>query len=357
MSAPRVTVVGAGIVGVRAARELLGPGADGRPTTAGVTLVSRRPERLEQLAGTSTNEVALVSAETAEPDLDADVVVVAREHGAQVAVAERALRAGAHVVCTGDDADDVRDLLGLDPLARAVGRTLAVGVAMSPGLTCLLARHGAALFDRVEEIHVARHGAGGPACARQRRRALRGTGTEWRDGAPVRRAGFSGRELCWFPDPIGGRDAYLADLPEPELLAASFPDLRRATARLAANRRDRFLVPFPMLIGPPVEGGPGAVRVELRGVRDGGRVDVVYGVLDRPSVAAAATAAVVALRVAGGGLPTGAHGLASLGDPLPVLRELARRGVRAATFEGSAATAGSGENLSESVQDPAVSAE
>ena len=355
----RVTVVGAGIVGVRAARELLGAGPDGRPATAGVTLVSRRPDRLEELARTSTNEVTFLSAETGEPDLDADVVLVARESSAQVAVAERALRSGAHVVCTGDDPDDVRALLGLDAVARAVGRTIVVGAAMSPGLTCLLARHGAALFDVVEEIHVARQGAGGPGCARQRRRALRGTGTEWRDGEFVRRAGFSGRELCWFPDPIGGRDAYLADLAEPELLAAAFPGLRRASSRLAATRRDRFLVPFPMLIGPPVEGAPGAVRVELRGRRDGRRVDVVYGVLDRPSVAAAATAAVVSLHLGGGGaLPAGAMGLASVDDPLPLLRELARRGVRAATFEGASGgaadppgSAPSAGNLSEGVQD------
>jgi len=44
---------------------------------------------------------------------------------------------------------------------------------------------------------------------------------------------------------------------------------------------------------------------------------------------------VAALFAVAGRFPVGAHGLAGVGDPLPLLRELARRGVRAATFEGS----------------------
>jgi hypothetical protein len=139
----------------------------------------------------------------------------------------------------------------------------------------------------------------------------------------------------WFPDPTGGADCYRASLADPVLLFDAFPELRRVSARLAASRVDRVTVALPMLIGPPVEGGPGAIRVELRGVRSGARQDVVYGVFDRPSVATAATAAVVAGLAGRGELPPGAYGLARLDEPLVVLRELARRGVRAATFEGS----------------------
>jgi len=92
---------------------------------------------------------------------------------------------------------------------------------------------------------------------------------------------------------------------------------------------------MPMFIGPPAEGAPGAVRVEVRGQRNGERHDVVYGVFDRPAVAGAATAAVAALAAARGDLPHGAHGLAAVENPVVMLRELARRGVRAATFVGS----------------------
>jgi hypothetical protein len=351
--ASRITVVGAGIVGVRTARELLGPRPDAEVPVGRVTLVSRRPDRLEQLASTFGSSVHLASAEQSEPDLDADVVVVARPAAEQAEVAERALAAGAHVVSTADDPDAVDALLALDGRAERAGRSLVVGAAMSPGLSCLLARHAAALLDEVDEIHVARDGAGGPACARQRLRALRGTASEWRDGAWVRRGGFSGRELCYFPDPIGAHDCYRAALAEPAVLVDAFPGVGRVTSRLAASRLDRALVPLPVLVGPPVEGRPGAVRIEVRGRRAGQREVVVYGVLDRPSVAAAAVAAVAAVSVTEGGVGTGAHGLAAVGDPVPMLRELARRGVRAAVFEGRGGAPGAvwhGENPGSDVQ-------
>jgi hypothetical protein len=57
--------------------------------------------------------------------------------------------------------------------------------------------------------------------------------------------------------------------------------------------------------------------------------------------AAGAVLAVSALWLAGlGPAPvtiTGAHGLAALVDPVPFLAELARRGVKAAVFEGASA--------------------
>lgn len=336
--------MGAGIVGVRTARELLTPLADGARSTSSVALVSRRPDRLEQLASTFGSSVDLLSAEQADPELgEASVVVVARAAGDHLDVARRAVQDGRHVVSTSDDPDEVQALLGLDDSARRAGVTVVAGAAMSPGLSCMLARHAAGLLDQVDEIHVARHGAAGPACARQRLRALRGTATEWRDGAWVRRGGFSGRELCWFPDPIGGRDCYRAELAEPVVLVDAFPGLDRCTARLAASRVDRVLAPLPVLVGPPVEGGPGAVRVEVRGRSGTGRSSVVYGVLDRPGVAASALAAVVALRLAAGDAPPGATGVAGLDAPLPQLQELARRGVRTAVFDGAAHRAATAE--------------
>jgi hypothetical protein len=220
----RVAVVGAGIVGARTVRELLGPGADGQPTNDGVVLVSRREDRLRELAPVYGTRVATVRADglPALPD-DVGVVVVAREQGAQLAVAEAAVRQGRHVVSVGDDPEDVEALLALTGAARDAGVALVAGVAMAPGLSCLLARHAAAQLDSVDEIHVARDGVAGPACARQRLRALRGGAVDWRDGSYVRRPGFSGRELCWFPDPVGARDCYRAALADPYLLVPAFP--------------------------------------------------------------------------------------------------------------------------------------
>jgi len=336
--APAAVVVGAGTVGVRCARELLGSGPDGRPSVGALTVVTRRTDRRGTLAAAFGSDASVaVDSGGGLADLvrGADVVVVTRAAGEQLDVARAALDGGAHVVTTSDDPDEVRGLLDLRERARASDRSVVVGAAMAPGLSCLLVRHAAALLDEVDEVHVARAGAGGPACARQRRRALRGPAVEWRDGEWVERPGFSGRELVWFPDPTGGSDCYRAGLADPLLVADAMPHLRRVSARLAASRVDRLTVALPMLIGPPVEGGPGAIRVEVRGSRRGERHDVVYGAFDRPSVAAGATAAVVAVAAGRGSLPPGAYGLARLDAPRGFLQELARRGVRAATFEGS----------------------
>jgi saccharopine dehydrogenase-like NADP-dependent oxidoreductase len=319
----RVLVLGAGAVGARAARQLA--------SSNGVEVLvhDRQPSRESAVV-----ESLGAAARTAEPDADADVALLATPSGTHPSLAAALLRRGVPVVSTSDSIEDVRGLLDLD--AEAAERDLAVlvGAAFSPGLSCLLAQHAAGTFDRVDEVHVARAGTGGPACARQHHRALAESSLDWRDGGWVRRPAGSGRELCWFPDPIGGRDCYRAALPDALLLVRAMPGLRRVTARLAANRRDRVTARLPMLRRPHPDGGPGGVRVEVRGERGGARHVVVYGAMDVPAVAAGAVAAQAALAVAGGTARAGAAGLASLPDPLPALRDLATRGVKAAAFQG-----------------------
>jgi hypothetical protein len=81
------------------------------------------------------------------------------------------------------------------------------------------------------------------------------------------------------------------------------------------------------------------VRVEVWGRRDGGRVPVVYGAIERTAVASGTVLGVTAAALAGA-VPDalearpGVHGLAALARPVPFLAELARRGVKAAVFEG-----------------------
>lgn len=338
VSAPSITVVGGGILGAGIARNLLAPVPEPWLAPSRIQLVTRRPDRAAKLRQSFGLSVRVVedTSDSWVPGDDTDVVIIARGYDEQEALARTCILGGTHVVTTTDDLGAVRDLLELDGEARSQGVALVLGATMAPGLSCLLARHAAGLFDRVDEVHVGRLGAAGPSCARSRLKALRGTAVEWRRGEWVDRAGFSGRELSWFPDPIGGRDAYRAALPSPLLLVPHFPGVDRVTARLVANRRDRALAPFPVLLPPPEEGGLGAIRVELRGERDGERHCVVYGALDRPSTAASAVAAVAGLWLARGPDVVGAVGMAGVGGTLEILTELARRGIRAASFEGGA---------------------
>ena len=330
----RVTVVGAGATGARTARQL-----STCEDIERVYLVDEDAALVTAARRAIGEKVEVVPADRALPD--AAVTVLAVDSAAQPALAARVLRAGGDVVSTADGLGDVRDLIDLDHEAVERGRTLLLGAAFAPGLTCVLARHAANLFDTVEEVHVARSGTGGPACARQHHDALAQRTLDWRNGGWREQAGGSGRELCWFPEPVGGADCYRSALPDPVLLHRAFPSAERITARVAATRRDRLTARLPMMRRPHPEGLVGAVRVEVRG-RRGGRYDAqVLGALDRPAVAAGAVAAVAALLLGRGQLhvPPGAHGLASIQEPTPFLHELADRGVRAATFEGIAVSA------------------
>ncbi len=265
-----------------------------------------------------------------------DVVVLAWSGERHVSVAQEALERGAHVVSVSDHPGDVDGLLSLDPIARRVGRTVVVGAGFAPGLTCLLARHASTALDVVEEIAVFKAGTGGPMCARQHHHALKRSGSEWSGDAWQLRRGSSGRELTWFPDPLGARDCYRAWLAEPILLHRIFPGAMRITARVAATRRDRMTVRLPMLRPPHADGGPGGIRVEVRGRRGRAVETMVYGVMAHPSVAAGTVAATMVLGMMATTRPEpGARGLGELPDPLPMLRSLHDRGLRAVTYESS----------------------
>lgn len=324
----RVGVVGVGAVGARCARQLLS--SDQVAAVAVRDTVSGRAEEVVASLGPG----AQVATGAVSDPLDVDVVVLCGPGGTHVGLAAAHLAVGRSVVSTSDDVDEVQGLLALDATAVANDATLVVGAGFSPGLSDLLAAHGAARFDSVSEIHVTRVGTGGPACATAHHRALRSTSVDWRDGTWVRRPAGSGRELVWFPDPIAARDCYRAALPDALLLTPAFDGVERVTARLAATRRDRLTARLPMLRRPHPDGGPGALRVELRGVVGGAHEVLVLGAMDRPAVAAGAVAAAAAIAVAGGSARRrGAGGMAEMFEPLPLLLDLARGGVRCAVFD------------------------
>jgi hypothetical protein len=325
----RVIVFGAGAVGARAARQLISV------LSLDELVVVERDAALRAAVVESLGAPAREGTDAdVVPERGDLLVLAAPVH--QRPIVERALERGAHVVSTSDAVDDVETLLDLDAEARERRLHVVAGAAFSPGLSCVLAAHAASRFDRVDEVHVAKMGTGGPACAHQRHRALGEAGNDWHDGAWGRRRGGSGRTLCWFPDPVRGVDCYRGGFPEPLLLTTAFPSVRRVTARAGANRRDRLTARLPMLRRPHPEGGLGALRVEVRGRRGAALDEYVLGAIDRPGIAAGTVAAVAAAWLIEGRLTRpGAGGLAELVEPTPFLATLAERGVKAAVFEGS----------------------
>jgi saccharopine dehydrogenase-like NADP-dependent oxidoreductase len=326
----RAVFVGGGAVGARAARQLfwLGPLDD-------VVIVDVDRDRADAVAA-SLGAPARVADDLTSAGLEpGDVAVLSVPRGHRD-LAAAALACDAHVVSVADSISEVTDLLTLDAEARDRGRHVVVGAGFSPGLTCVLAAFASRGFERVEEIHVAKVGTGGPACARQHHEALAGEALDWRDGGWQRRRAGSGRELCWFPEPVRSIDCYRAAVPETMLLLAAFPGATRITARIGANRRDRLTAHLPMLRRPHPEGQLGGVRVEVRGAHGIALDDRVLGAVDRPAVAAGTVAAMTARWAIDGRLAhPGASGLASLVEPGPFLAALAERGLKVAVFEGT----------------------
>ncbi len=324
----RLGIVGCGAVGARAARQVLASDA-----VEQLVVCDTMFDKAVTLAR-SLGERATVVRDVREAVVDG--VVLACDSDAQFTLARDSVAAGRFVVSTSDALDEVRLLQTLDAAATDRGVAVVLGAGFAPGLTCVLANLGRQWFDEVDEIHIAKVGTGGPACARTHHRSFRGQALDWRDGAWIQRRGGSGRELCWFPDPVGGRDCYRASLADTLLLVGAFPHVRRVSARVGATRRDRLTMQLPMLTPPHPDGGVGAIRVELRG-RIGVATHVaVLGAIDRPGVAAGAVAAQASLWILDGRLArTGAVGLAEAVEAKPFLRELVTRGVKAAIFDGA----------------------
>lgn len=295
-----VAVVGAGVTGGRVAGLL----AADRSIRVGI--VDQSPAAASRVARSVKGAVI------EEGDCMAADVVVLAQPAPHAALAARLASHGVSVVSMSDDVDDVRALVDLDDAARVSAATLLVGAAMSPGLSGLLARHLASQLHWVDEIHVAMHGTGGPACARQHHTALGGTALGYHDDQWVERPAGVGRELCWFPEPVNSYDCYRAEMPDPLLLHRAFPSAGRLSARMSATRRDRLTARLPMLRPPHKEGGLGGLRVEVRGsLADGARETLVVGTAVRSAVAAAAVAAASTRWMLHG---TPEHGVVVLGD-------------------------------------------
>lgn len=318
-----VLLIGAGAVGGRAARQLAEtPGVDR------LLLADRkatRAQRLAQVLGPVASVIEWTPREPLPEDLGA--VAVAVPGDGNLAVAARSRDAGVPTAFATDAADTIEELLAVGP---GEAGTFALGCGLAPGLACVLARHGAGLFDRVDEIAVARVGAAGAASLETLRQELRDGGREWRRGRGWSRDRRAGGELVWFPDPIGVQECEPVTAGTP-LLVRAFPETDSMRYRLGEPVR-RFLT------RTDPAGDWGAARVDVWGRRDGVCGTVAYGVVDRTAIAAGAVLAVTAAALAGvidvGPVAAGVGGLAELVRPAPFLAELAHRGVRTAVFEG-----------------------
>lgn len=327
-----VLLVGTGEVGIRAARQLV--------DTPGLTrlfVASRDTDRAAEVADAMGPLAAAIPAPGSRVEIPSgvDVVALASDGPQARSWVRAAVAAGVSVASTFD-----AGLGEYDAAALASDTRVISGCALTPGLSDVLARHAADAFDSVSEVHVARVGGAGPACIEEIRAARKATPGEWRDGSWRSDRTF-GPELVWFPDPIGARECQLVAAGVTATVT-SVPGVRHVTVRFGPAPSRRVTA---RLRRDPLDDGWGATRVEVAGELDGMQQVIVYGVVDRMPVVGGVVLAVAALSLTGLA-PVAADwssgGVRALGEavaPVPYLAELARRGVKAAVFQGVAPAA------------------
>ncbi len=322
-------VVGVGAVGTRAARQLVDT-----PGIERVLLADRDTDHVTEVADALGDDARAIDFAPGDPiPSDVDVIATALPGGVDHAIVTEGIASGVPVASSDDEHDALEQLRALAPNARSAEVTIAVGCGLAPGLADVLAAHASAMFEKVDEIRVARTGWAGPASVdtvRHERRTLVHT---WHDGT-WREEHPHGDSLVWFPEPIGGRDCRMVTAGT-ALLVDAFGSVPRISVQLGEPpKRGRFRRRFGD------DGEWGAARVDVWGRRDGTLDCAVYGVVERTAVASGAVLGVIAARLGGALTPAlhepGVLGLASLVPPVPFLAELAQRGVRVAAFEGVA---------------------
>ena len=329
----RALVIGAGAVGTKVAQQLLSSNAVDK-----ILLRDTSPEKLGVASKTIGSRVEVEHFPFSQ-NMDADLVVVASPRGTQLEAVKRAISLRRPTVVVSDGLSETVSILNLEKEAYKLGVPVVVGTGFAPGLSCILTAYGKTLLEQTEEIHISKMGTGGPACALVHHRALSRMSFGWREDKWDKRLGGSGRELLWFPEPVGPQDCYHAALSDPILLHNAFPEVSRISAKMAATRRDRFTAFFPMLTPPHDEGGIGAIRVELRGSNNGVQENIVLGVSEHPALAAASVTALTSeyllkQKINLNHMST----LALVVEPSEFLSELTKRSIAVEVFEGDETT-------------------
>lgn len=329
----KVGILGATPIAVWIARALVTPDEHGH---VGVTTPIDLTVADEQRESIRKAFVDQVQVHAAEPHRERriifhnDIIIVThRDDDEHRQAIDAALEHGKKVISTSTDADLIDHYLHLgesEPQHR-----LVLGASFTGAATALLVAHGAQFFDIVDEVHIGVHL---PA-----ERAIRlGTTTllqrpDWKQEYSV---DDLGRELLWFPEPVGPQDCKVTSDGEALLgelsIALTQDHVDRVTIRKSTQSiKERVMTALPGVKAPP-HAPFGAVRVELRGVRDGQRVTRVWGAVDRPQLFGGAVAAVVAN--AHEDIAAGVWSSATVVSPERILSSLYWRGFRVAEYIG-----------------------
>jgi saccharopine dehydrogenase-like NADP-dependent oxidoreductase len=293
-----------------------------------------------------------------------DLVLNATYMRHNVGVTRAAIDAGIHLVDLGSYYPETLQQLELGEEAERAGCRIVPGCGVAPGLSNVLARHGADRLDSVESISVYSYITHplwtSPGIVVTRLDASVGISVVYQDGALVERPSLADEEVVAFPEPYGEQRVHLAPHPEAVTLPR-YLDVRNVVFKVGYLPEQDLLVrallelgfdrdePFELegqavspraftaaYVGsrgvPPGDRSANVKQVCVDGVRDGRDIRLIYDFAVEYEGASASSrvtgrvAAVAADLVAAGGL-LGVHPPEGGLDADAVLAALAERGL------------------------------
>ncbi|MEP7213763.1 MAG: saccharopine dehydrogenase C-terminal domain-containing protein [Acidobacteriota bacterium] len=153
----KILVLGAGRMGYGAAYDL----AHNSPNVTAITIADSDVEKAESAArAIGSNKVTATQVDAGNFD---DAVELMRGHDSVIScvnywynepLSKAAIKTGANFCDLGGNNYVVDAQLALDAEAKAAGINIIPDCGLAPGMVSILAMHGAAKFDEIEEIHI-----------------------------------------------------------------------------------------------------------------------------------------------------------------------------------------------------------
>lgn len=351
-----VVLGGAGDMGSHIVRDLI-EHSDAQVTIADYRLTEARAlsrnlgERAQAVFVDASNRDSLL---LVLRDADAAIGAVGPFYRFATRMAWAALESHVNYVDICDDYGPLDTLFEFDAVARQEGVTLITGLGWTPGLSNVLARHGANQLDHADEIRIAWAGGAadsqGLAVVQHVLYAVSGSVPTYRDGRWVKVPALSEPEVVTFPEPLGDIEVLHVGHPEPMTIPRTIPvwtvSLKGALTPRWNNRLAGLLVRMGLTSTPGridrtsrlihrlerVLGAGGvalsALRVDVIGSRDGNQVTRTYSAADHMGRLTGIPAAVGALMLARGEITEpGVFAPEAIIDPVPFLDALAERGI------------------------------
>ncbi len=352
-----VVLGGCGDMGSFATRDLY------RFTDANLVIADYRLQAAEELAASLGPRAKGVfvdaSSESSLTDVmkgaDAAVGCIGPFYRFAPTMARAAIKARVPYVDICDDYGPMKQLFDMDAEAKSAGVTVITGLGWTPGISSLLAKYGAARFDRVDDIRIAWAGGAadsqGLAVIMHVAYAVTGKIPTFRNGEWIDIPAASEAEIVEFPKPLGKMRAFHTGHPEPftlpryikaknvSLRGTLDPDwtndlavwlvrlgLTSSHQRISRVAKVIHALEFVLRIG----GSPvSSIRVEVIGEKNGRMESTVMTATDAMGKLTGIPAAIGAAYLARGDCKCpGVNAPEGVIDPVPFFRELARHDVR-----------------------------